>query len=106
MARRTIGHRKGSAISRPIAPSTRDQMVGGTIPVLVVVLGQAPPDTSSRALSPSPSLLDVDEILVSVTSFRSRGSASPLELAPCVLLIFDLQLSSMLIVSRHDFKPS
>src|SRR5882724_4306919 len=81
-ARRTIGHRKASAISKPILSSPQGQMVGGTTVVLVVLFGQAPPDTSSRALSTSTSL---SEILFSAVSLRV--SASPFELAPRVLLI-------------------
>jgi hypothetical protein len=48
----------------------RAQIVGGTTAVLVVLFGQAPPDTSSRELSPSASLSDVDEIVFSATSLR------------------------------------
>src|SRR6266702_5470629 len=60
-ARGTIGHRNGSAISKPIPPSPQDQMVGLTCAECKVAYGQPPPDTSSRELSPSASL-DVEEI--------------------------------------------
>ena len=100
--RGTIGHRKGSAISKPIPLSPQDQMVGVTLAELIVAYGQLPPETSSSELSLSASFPGVEEILFGAPSFTlSPGSACPFEFVSCALVIFNLHVSSMLIGARH-----